>query len=347
MPRKSQLTAEEKTKIVTLHEAGKGDGFIAEKLGRHRETIRNVITKRHEYGNKKRSGRPRKMTKRDERRIARAASNQVKSLAQIKAECNLDVSKSTLCRVLQRNPSIDHKKMAMAPKLKSSHKAARLEFARRNMVRKWKLVRLPISDELGKSHPFFIQVIFSDEKKFNFDGPDGFKSYWRDLRKEAKFFSKRNFGGGSVMVWAAFSAKGKSEIAFVSNKMNSAASIKVLQDHLVPFWDTIEEPGLVFMQDNAPIHSSRETRRGLQDHNITLLDWPACSPDQNPIENCWGIVVRNVYANNRQFTSATELKAAIQEAWRKIDERTILNLVESMHSRLFQLIQRAGGVTDY
>uniref|UniRef100_A0A1I7X3U4 DDE_3 domain-containing protein n=1 Tax=Heterorhabditis bacteriophora TaxID=37862 RepID=A0A1I7X3U4_HETBA len=39
-----------------------------------------------------------------------------------------------------------------------------------------------------------------DEKKFNLDGPDGWHSYWRDLRKEPRHFSTRNFGGGSVTV---------------------------------------------------------------------------------------------------------------------------------------------------
>ncbi|GBO31685.1 hypothetical protein AVEN_166392-1 [Araneus ventricosus] len=40
-------------------------------------------------------------------------------------------------------------------------------------------------------------VIFSDEKKFNLDGPDGFRYFWYDLRKEKEIFSKRTFGGGS------------------------------------------------------------------------------------------------------------------------------------------------------
>uniref|UniRef100_A0A1I7XT24 DUF4912 domain-containing protein n=1 Tax=Heterorhabditis bacteriophora TaxID=37862 RepID=A0A1I7XT24_HETBA len=35
--------------------------------------------------------------------------------------------------------------------------------------------------------------------KFNLDGPDGCHFYWRDLRKEPRHFSTRNFGGESVM----------------------------------------------------------------------------------------------------------------------------------------------------
>jgi len=70
-------------------------------------------------------------------------------------------------------------------------------------------------------------VIFSDEKKFNLDGPDGYNGYWRDLRKEPRYFSKRNFGGGSVMVWAAFTHYGKVGIVFTSSRMNSAEYVQV------------------------------------------------------------------------------------------------------------------------
>ncbi|CAF1424578.1 unnamed protein product, partial [Rotaria sp. Silwood1] len=47
------------------------------------------------------------------------------------------------------------------------------------------------------------KVIWSDEKKFNLDGPDSFSYYWHDLLKE-EIFSTRVQGGGSVMISASF-----------------------------------------------------------------------------------------------------------------------------------------------
>ncbi|XP_065650344.1 uncharacterized protein LOC136078499 [Hydra vulgaris] len=57
------------------------------------------------------------------------------------------------------------------------------------------------------------QVLFSDEKKFNLDGPHGYQYYWHDLRKEKETRMNRNFGGGTVMVWGAFSFAKKQPMA--------------------------------------------------------------------------------------------------------------------------------------
>ena len=51
------------------------------------------------------------------------------------------------------------------------------------------------------------RTFFSDEKKWNLDGPDGLKYYWHCLRNDPKVAFSRQNGGGSVMVWGAFLLK--------------------------------------------------------------------------------------------------------------------------------------------
>uniref|UniRef100_A0A914DTN0 Uncharacterized protein n=1 Tax=Acrobeloides nanus TaxID=290746 RepID=A0A914DTN0_9BILA len=329
MPRGKKLTEREIGRIEAYVEEGKSQVAIAKALGRSRHLIQNFLANPEVYGKKKRKGRKRKLSKRDERLIGRQVSNSTKSCAEIKTDLALPVSRSTIFRAIQRNKNIERQKMNKAPRLKDDHITERLFFAQENMGRDWK------------------KVIFSDEKKFNLDGPDGFNGYWRDLRKDPMYFSKRNFGGGSVMVWAAFCWDETLEIQFVSKKMDSAEYIQTLNLSLLPYLRRFRRKNLVFQQDNASIHTSRETLGWLASKNVTLLKWPACSPDLNPIENLWGIIVRHLYANNRQFQSTEELKQAIVEAYLNISQETLQNLVNSMANRIFQVINRNGGVTDY
>ncbi|RFU26796.1 hypothetical protein B7463_g9544, partial [Scytalidium lignicola] len=98
----------------------------------------------------------------------------------------------------------------------------------------------------------------------------------------------------SVMVWAAIWWKDnkayKSELYilerdFESKKYGYTANsyLEVLEDQLPKIW----EPGLIFMQDNAPIHCANKTKKWFEDMAIPLTDWPPYSPDLNPIEHVW------------------------------------------------------------
>ena len=190
-------------------------------------------------------------------------------------------------------------------------------------------------------------MVWSDEKKFNLDGPDGVKYYWHDLRKDPLYFSRRGHGGGSVMVWAAFTSTGRVRLAFVPKRMNSIQYQFVLRRSLLPFFRRNRRRNFVFMQDNAPIHVSRSTKAWLRRKNIPLLDWPANSPDLNPMENLWGILVRRIYSENKQYQSVGELKMAIVAAWQSVEQEVIDNLVLSMDNRIFQVINLNGGPIDY
>jgi hypothetical protein len=46
----------------------------------------------------------------------------------------------------------------------------------------------------------------------------------------------------------------------------------------------------VFQQDNDPKHTSKLAKQFFEENRIKLLDWPAQSPDMNPIENLWALM---------------------------------------------------------
>lgn len=154
-------------------------------------------------------------------------------------------------------------------------------------------------------------IIFSDETKWNLDGPDGLQHYCRDLRQPVRQTNRRQMGGGSVMVLARFSAAGKTELAVLVGRQASEQYIYTVSEYLLPFAHKHYGTDFVFQQDNAAIHTSRETMAFFEEQEVQVMDWPARSPDLNPIENLWAIMARNVYRNGRQYDSVVSLTAAL------------------------------------
>ncbi|GFW03029.1 DDE_3 domain-containing protein [Trichonephila clavipes] len=50
------------------------------------------------------------------------------------------------------------------------------------------------------------------------------------------------------------------------------------------------------MDDNARPHRSNIVDECLQSEDITRMDWPAYSPDMNPIEHVWDMLGRRIAA---------------------------------------------------
>jgi len=104
--------------------------------------------------------------------------------------------------------------------------------------------------------------------------------------------------GLSLMVWGAFWATNKSDLYllqrdFAAKKQGySAASyIDVLKSNLLGLYD----PSLLFMQDNAPIHSAKKTKEWFAEIGIRVIDWLPYSPDMNPIENLWALLKKEAF----------------------------------------------------
>jgi len=283
------------------------------------------------YGIRKRSGRKKIVTPRLRRQIINHSSNKRISSAQIINDLCVKLSRSTIDNVRRECAHLIFKKKVIAPKLNDSHKAKRLEFAKDHMT--WKTE--------------WYEVAWTDEKKFNLDGPDGFSYYWHDLRKEPLIFSKRQQGGGGVMIWASFAYNFKSEISFISGKMNAVSYQELLSENIDAILEAFPEENWIFQQDNAPAHRAKATINWFKRKKIALMSWPPLSPDLNPIENAWGLLARKVYDNGRQFTTIQDLKSAITRAWDEIDQNQLNALVDSMPTRIFELIRLNGSKTKY
>ncbi len=95
----------------------------------------------------------------------------------------------------------------------------------------------------------------------------------------------------------------------------------------------------------APAHSAKTTSKWFADHDITVLDWPANSPDLNPIKNLWGIVKRKI--SNTRPNNTDELKAAIKAAWASIMPQQCHRLIASMPRYIEAVISAKGAPIKY
>ncbi len=90
----------------------------------------------------------------------------------------------------------------------------------------------------------------------------------------------------SVMIWAAMSSAGVGPLCFLKSTVNTAIYQEILEHFMLPSADKLyRDAEFIFQQDLAPAHTAKGTKSWFNGHGVTVLDWPANSPDLNPKEN--------------------------------------------------------------
>ncbi len=90
-------------------------------------------------------------------------------------------------------------------------------------------------------------------------------------------------------------------------------------------------------QNLAPAHTAKGTKSWLKDHGVGVLDWPANSPDLNPIENIRGIVKRKM--RNKRPKNSDELKDTVKETWASIPSQQCHKLITPMPHQIEAVIK--------
>ncbi|KAJ7344226.1 hypothetical protein JRQ81_000176 [Phrynocephalus forsythii] len=149
----------------------------------------------------------------------------------------------------------------------------------------------------------------------------------------------------SVLIWGDMSSAGVGPLCFIKSRVS--AGIYQILDHFMvpPTGELYGDADFIFQQDLAPAHTAKSTKTWLNDHGITVLDWPANLPDLNPIENLWGISKRKM--RDMRLSNAAELTAAIEASWSSITPQQCHRLIASMPHHIEAVIDTEGSRTKY
>jgi transposase len=345
MGSKKDLTATQRGAIIYGFLRKDSYRTIAANIGCEKSVVGNIIRKYRETGTaepqSKRPGRSSLLTVSDRSALKTLVINGNRRLnaAQITTVFNtqtkLNISKKTIRRTLKKenlSSCIARPKPLVSP----INALKRLT---------WCLAR----KDWTARH--FRRILWSDESSFQLF-QQVFCRVWHEPYEEwdIECLSCTVKRSPSCMFWGCFSWYGIGPLVPLINNATGASHVEILRKYAIPtlkkYPESIDRGRPLFQQDNARPHTSKIATTFLEDNKVRILDWPAQSPDLNPIENLWHEVKMSVCRKPKP-SNLNDLKILVKQAWCDIPPETCRRLVDSMPDRVAACIAADGGPTKY
>ncbi|XP_029655155.1 uncharacterized protein LOC115228811 [Octopus sinensis] len=153
------------------------------------------------------------------------------------------------------------------------------------------------------------------------------------------------FGGGSVLAWGCISSNGVGRLVFIDGIMTAAHYVQILAQNLNQSAGEMSLTDFEFMHDNDPKHTARVTRKFLEEEKIKTINWPAQSPDLNPIEHVWAYI--KFQLRNMGRLDKETLKQEVLKIWNNLPPELIRKYVLSFHKRVLEVYKTKGKHINY
>ncbi|GFY12089.1 transposable element Tcb2 transposase [Trichonephila clavipes] len=156
-----------------------------------------------------------------------------------------------------------------------------------------------------------------------------------------------DYRGGGILVWAGISLSGHTDLHVFHGGTVTGLRYRdeILDPYVRPYTAAIGND-FILMDDNARPHRARIVEEYLENHGLERMEWPARSPDLNPIEHLWDYLGRGCCFKSSS-RSLHELKQGLLCVWSSLPIPVSDNLINSLGNRCRQCIQVRGGHIPY
>lgn len=330
-----QLTLVQRAAIITLDKIGYSRSEIAREIPCNLNTVGHWIRRWEEQrslDDADRSGRPRCTSVDTDQRIEDFAEEKVSMTPKdIVRELDLPVSARTVRRRLDE--------VGLHGRVQQEEYAYTDENIRR---------RISFAEGYTNwDEDDWSRVMFSDETHF-YLGHHGREYVQRPVGAalDPKYTLKTERLEGKVSLWGCICAEGLGHAELYVDSLDARHYQSILALNLVSsahqFWSRGQ---WWYQQDNASPHTAYTSQAWFHNHGIDLIDWPAWSPDLNPIENLWNDLKRRVYSHHAR--TMEELEHWIGIEWQATDLKFISHICRSMPRRLQLLLDNNGHKISY
>ncbi|GFV12627.1 transposable element Tcb1 transposase [Trichonephila clavipes] len=242
-----------------------------------KDLLRKRRVRRHNLSRCYSTGRPRVTTPNEDQYLAVTAKRNRRSTAsdlsrQLSSATGTTVSRKTVYRRLVHIGLYAGRPVRCVP-LTATHCRLRLTWSREHAL--W-------------SPQQWSCVMFFDESRFSLHSDSRWTLKWRapgTRYHQENAIERHRYGGAEWLVWGGIIIGSRTDLHVQSVTMTGHIYRDVILEQHVRLFRGAMGAEFLFMDDNSRPHHANVVDECLPSEDITPMDWPAYSPNLNPIEH--------------------------------------------------------------